>query len=271
MAGGVDANGWAIWIGLPENSTFRARIRGCWWSSCETRCRRGSLKEVLAAAGESRPADLLIDDGTWSSYSQWRALLEAAGEALGGPETLRRVSGSASLGGGAPEFTEMLQSLGSPSVLFREVTQSTGAGMTTVSVVEGEEVGPTEWLLRQRFADGLEPFAEYCSWSAGLWELTPRLFGYTNVDVVEEECALRGAPSCQFRVRWDDSDDAARHVEYLETRTRLLESRLESLQDILAEVVSVATFPASCRRSCTPRRVPYGLPRTCWRSSRRPE
>jgi diguanylate cyclase (GGDEF)-like protein len=204
----------------------------------------GTLEAVLVAAGESRSAEELSDDGTWSSYSQWRALLEAAGAALGGPEALQRVAGDASLGAGSPEFTEMLQALGSPSVLFREVAQSTGAGMTTVSVVESEEVGPTEWVMRQTFAAGLEPFPEYCSWSAGLWELTPRLFGYTVVDVVEEACMLHGAPSCEFRVRWDEADDATRRAEYLETRTQILESRLEALQLIMAEVVSVSDVPS---------------------------
>jgi hypothetical protein len=198
----------------------------------------GTLDRVLAAAGEARDLDVLLDDGSWSSYDEWRRLLEAAGRELGGPGQLDRVSAEAPLDAGTPEFTEMLQALGSPGVVFEQIVQGSGGGMTTISVVEGEEVTPNEWLIRQRFVEGLGAFPEYCAWSAGLLSVTPRLFGFADVEVVEEACELDGAPMCRFRVRWGDSDEVARRAEYFETRARLLESRLESLQRTVADLVS---------------------------------
>ena len=43
----------------------------------------------------------------------------------------------------------------------------------------------------------------------GLVGLIPRLFGYSEVDVSEQECALGGAPACRFRLRWREPDATA--------------------------------------------------------------
>ena len=40
---------------------------------------------------------------------------------------------------------------------------------------ESIEVGPTEWVIEQRFKDGYEPFAAYCEFGAGIIASTPSL------------------------------------------------------------------------------------------------
>jgi hypothetical protein len=65
-----------------------------------------------------------------------------------------------------PESTAMFQALGSPS-------SWAGIGPVAVAInpavaITSEEQGPKEWLLRQQFKYGLEPFPEFCQYAMGL-------------------------------------------------------------------------------------------------------
>src|ERR1700722_10997269 len=75
----------------------------------------GALGEVLRLAEETRSADELADDRTWSSYAQFRRLFEAAGVVLAGQRRLADVGlGAWDLGPTSnPEWLEMLRTLGS--------------------------------------------------------------------------------------------------------------------------------------------------------------
>ena len=202
------------------------------------RCRPGAADDVLRAASETRSIEQLSRDDEWSSYAQFRRLLEAAARELGATQTLTEVGLRANLvADGSIDYTEMLQSLGSPATLYADVGRTTRVLAAIVSA-ETEEVGPTEWIIRQRLDDGFEPFEEFCAFSAGLTALTPVLFGYPPAEVVEEQCQCRGAHWCSFRVRWEALDEPERRAEYFETRSRLLEGRLENLHETLAELVS---------------------------------
>ncbi len=51
-------------------------------------------------------------------------------------------------------MTAMLQSLGTPSALLAMITEAGGAGLAPIIALEGNEVGPTEWVVREWFAEG---------------------------------------------------------------------------------------------------------------------
>jgi len=76
------------------------------------------VARVLALAGEERSLAVSLEDAEWSSYAQFRWLLEAAGEVLGGHERIVEMATAGLTGGSMPSSTEMLQALGSPHVLF---------------------------------------------------------------------------------------------------------------------------------------------------------
>src|SRR5687768_6914522 len=77
----------------------------------------GAIDRILARAGEKRQRDVVLDDSCWSSYGQFRRLLEAARVELGGLEPLTHVDDSADISSGSmPSATDMLQLLGSPHV-----------------------------------------------------------------------------------------------------------------------------------------------------------
>ncbi|TML11946.1 MAG: diguanylate cyclase [Actinobacteria bacterium] len=203
----------------------------------QQRCRPGAADDVLREAGDNRSIAQLSRDDEWSSYSQFRCLLESAGRVLGGPRTLDEIGRRAIIAGGSVDYTEMLQSLGSPARLYADLGRTTRVLAPIVST-ETEEVGPTEWIIRQRLDEGFAPFEEFCAFSAGLSALTPVLFGYPPAEVWEEQCQCRGAEWCSFRVRWEALDEPVRRAEYFETRSRLLEGRLENLHETLGELVS---------------------------------
>ena len=98
-------------------------------------------------------------------------------------------------------MTSMLQSLGSPEALLAMIAESGGASLAPVIAFDGHEVGPTEWVVHERFVDGFEPFREYCAWAAGLYANIPQLFGM-RAEVEHEACACDGAPACEYRIRW---------------------------------------------------------------------
>src|SRR3954452_12151299 len=188
----------------------------------------GTVERILQRAGDSRSAETLLDPVTWSTYREFRNLLVACATELGsdalvaiGLDTFAEVS--------LPESTAMLQALGSPSSLYADIGPA-APSLSPVVELGGEEQGPTEWLMRQRFKPGLEPFREYCAYSIGLLAVTPRLFGYQPAVVAEEACQCDGAPECLFRVTWEPTDESTRRAEELEVQVQVLQGTLEALQ-----------------------------------------
>ena len=192
-------------------------------------------QRVLNEAAETRSEDELFDLATWSSYDQFRRLLVATA-ANCGTAALTSASSGGLTDPSMPEMTAMLQSLGSPEALFQMVSESGGAGLAPVLAFEGLEIGPSEWLVRERFLDDFAPYHEYCAWAAGLYSNIPRLFGM-RTEVSKEACACEGAPACEYRVRWFPDDPTA-EAEYLETRNQVLTARLEGLQEMVGDLVS---------------------------------
>jgi len=197
----------------------------------------GTLATVLLAAGERRSPEALSDEATWSTYEQFRALLEATAGALGGVEALTAIGLHSFEAMAIPDYAEMLQALGSPAALYAELPTATAAIYPIVEVFS-EEQGPTEWVIRYRLRERREPFKAFCSYVQGVLGVTPRLFGFPPAEMVEEECACDGAPMCVFRLRWDPIEEPVRRAEYWETRSVVLEARLEALQRTVADLVS---------------------------------
>jgi diguanylate cyclase (GGDEF)-like protein len=197
----------------------------------------GSLEAVLDRAGEPRSPELLSDEATWSTYEQFRSLLEATAETLGGVDQLRAIGLHSFEAMAIPDYAEMLQALGSPAALYASLPMTTDA-IYPIVAVQSEEVGPTEWLIRYRLTGGHEPFKAFCRYAAGVLGVTPRLFGFPPAEVVEEGCACEDGPECVFRIRWEPIEEPVRRAEYWETRSVVLEARLEALHRTVADLVS---------------------------------
>jgi len=198
------------------------------------------LHRVLKRASETRPVDVLLDDTVWASYDEIRSLFEATAEVLGGPAALTEAALATPVASGSSvEMAHTLHEMGSPDSLL-EAAFDTGVdlGLSTIRRRSGERVGSGEWLLHEWFTDGFESFREFCAFSAGLQSLMPRLFGISTGESVEESCCCDGADVCTFRLKWSEGERSQRERDYFEVRSRLLESRLETLQQTVAGLVS---------------------------------
>jgi len=121
--------------------------------------RRGSdgVRALLERAGQADRLDALTEDASWSSYDEFRRLLDAARELLG-PDGFWGIPDAVVLSAGSmPEATDALVAMGSVNALLAELNDS-NAGTTTIEENYTSQVGPTTWDLGFRLHDGFEPF-----------------------------------------------------------------------------------------------------------------
>jgi diguanylate cyclase (GGDEF)-like protein len=196
------------------------------------------LTEVLRRADEARSPEVLSDDSSWSSYRQFRRLLEAAADVMGSPSKLTAV------GARIEELSEInradaVRTLSSPDALYANMS---AAAVSICSVIETRttRVADREWLIQQTLSDGFAPFEEFCALQAGVLKVPALVFGYPSVHVAHEECARSGAPACVFRVRWDPVEESGREVDLLRREVKALEGQLEQFQRTVGDLVSGA-------------------------------
>jgi diguanylate cyclase (GGDEF)-like protein len=198
-----------------------------------------SVGDILRRAGETRTVEELSSFSAWSSYDQFKRLLQQSKITLGSnrgaqPDNPEPIAIAIAIT--SPELIDSMQALGSPSDLL-----ATGTGTSAYVPIrryEATQIESNEWTISERFIDGFAPYQEFCEFAANQYQLIPLFYGIPRADVVEEECQVRGDPACLFRVRWQEIDETTSRAEYLEVRNRLLEARLEQLQDMVTDLAS---------------------------------
>jgi diguanylate cyclase (GGDEF)-like protein len=197
------------------------------------------VASLLARAGETRPEAVLLDDASWSSYAQMRALLEASVEVLGSLDALADVARTAALEAGSmPGVTEALQALGSPDALLASLGDGNGAMSSIESNAFTEHIGPATWDLGRGLDPGFEPYVELCVFQMASVAMVPRLFGYSDVHVEELTCQSRGDDVCRIRLTWSSDDEERQRADFLASRLAVVERRAEMFQDTVASLVS---------------------------------
>ncbi len=192
------------------------------------------IEELLLRAGETRGLDDLADAATWSSYDQFRRLLE---ERLRlDPTSLYQQSGLLSDWLRTEELSQAVQTIGSPGELL--AAGANGNPLAPIKRYEAAEVAANEWTIREWFEDGYEPFPEFCDFAAFQYAIVPLLCNLPSGEVIEVECQCRGDASCLFRLRWQNPDTDARKAEHYRVRAELLGTRLEQIQDMITDLAS---------------------------------
>jgi diguanylate cyclase (GGDEF)-like protein len=193
------------------------------------------IRDLLARAGESRSLEELNTSASWSSYEEFKRLLQEAKLTLDSLPDVA-VVGPASRVTLESEIAGTIQAFGSPAAVL---ATNTGTNpLLPIRRYETTELGPNEWTIRERFVDGFGPYPEFCEFVAQQFRMIPLFFGLPEAEVIEEECQCRGDGACLYRMRWADVDEATSRAEYLEVRAQQLEARLEQLQDMITDLAS---------------------------------
>jgi diguanylate cyclase (GGDEF)-like protein len=204
----------------------------------QDRLGRAGVDALLADAAEERALDVLLDDTSWSSYVQFRRLLEVAEKLLadiGGLATMvevRHLGRSTS-----PEIARALLEYGSPTAMVL-ATPTAGASIYPIISVDRGVVGAARLRYRMRLQDGFEPFPELCVFIRAVAPQVIRLFGLRVLEVVDVACQCRSDDECVFDVQWDETADLAVQRDLLRTRLEIAESRLASFEQTVDDIVS---------------------------------
>jgi diguanylate cyclase (GGDEF)-like protein len=197
------------------------------------------VARLVALAGEGRTAAQLQDDGTWSSYTQGRALFEAAAEVLGDSHALRHVGEAIARADMTSEVAALLRSLGSPGELLRQISQVVPKFCTVVRM-EPVEVAEDHALISATTVEGYPRYDLLCDFTAGLLSQATIPFDLPPATVSEEQCELLGDERCLFRVVWraDSEHPLSAEGPSSEAELAILAGRLETFQATAADLVS---------------------------------
>lgn len=222
-----------------------------------------AVAEVLAAAGEQRPAAVLEDPSSWSSDVSTVALLGAAGQVLGDPEISRHVGQELLRQYAGGERAQQIRALGSPAELLARLAEAATRAMPSSSMVV-VEAGADRALVEVTTRPGAVRRPALCALSKGLLCEVPAVFGLGPGAVAEDQCQARGAKSCRYRLVWGDrmglpamrngastavrpaaptDVDATQAVADLRKELGRVTERLEEMYSTAAELISGEDLP----------------------------
>jgi len=198
-----------------------------------------ALPALCRRAGETRPIPTLVDPGTWSDYGQFRRLAEAVAEGVGGVDHFDIVPFSSWQA--SPGLADDVQVLSSLDALLERIG-SLSARYQRVTTMSSEKVRDGEWLVHQRYHEGMQPYPAHCAFARGLLAQAPFVFGLPAADVVEETCQARGDHRCTTRVTLATSESNPEIRAALQSR--VLRARLHSIQETIGDLVSGQSIDA---------------------------
>ncbi len=192
------------------------------------------VEELLDRAGDTRSLHELADPGSWSSYRQFRRLLEERSKM--DPARLYERAGLLADWLRTWELSQAVQTLESPGALLADGSDSNP--LVPIRRYEKCEVTQNEWTIREWFEDGYQPFPEFCDFAAVQYAVIPMVFNLPPGEVVEEECQCRGDAACLFRLRWQGQGADSPTTDAYRARAELLEARLSQIQDMITALAS---------------------------------
>ena len=210
------------------------------------RSRRGpaAVERLLELAGEQRPLRVLEDEAGWSTQEQKVRLFEAAVAVLDDPLASRHIGETVLEPRTGASLKWLVRTLGSPAALLRSVAKAS-AKFSTNYTCQASSVGRREAVIVNRLHDGYEPNVLDCEYTMGLLTTVPSIFGLPPATVEHDECQVRGAPACVYRLRWRSRSRLpwraarARHGDLVD-QLRVVTERYEGLLSTLADLVSPA-------------------------------
>jgi diguanylate cyclase (GGDEF)-like protein len=204
-------------------------------ASLTERLPTATTQRLLEEAGITLGLDRTASFSTWSSYDQFRHVLEGVAAALPVPLSLADATVS-TIKDLNVEICETITAFGSPSAVF--ASREGGNPLLPIRGTDTRRIAPNQWAVRNWFVEGFEPYPEFCDFTAGQYALIPVFFGCEAADVVEETCQCRGDEVCLFRVQWRQVDADRSRADYLEVHSQILEARLDQLHAMVTDLAA---------------------------------
>jgi diguanylate cyclase (GGDEF)-like protein len=199
----------------------------------ERRLSADELHDFLARSGETRSVEDLKNLASWTSFDQFKRLLQEASRSLGSPFQPDDVDIDMS---SATVVAEIMQAFGSPGAVFRAGGDTNP--MVPMRRYEITELAPNQWTIREWFVEGFAPYPEYCAFFANLYAGIPMYFGLQAAEVVEVECQCRGDSACLFRLHWEEGEEGTSLEQQHDVPTKLLQARLDQLKQMITDLAS---------------------------------
>jgi hypothetical protein len=199
----------------------------------ERRLSADELSDFLARSGETRSVEDLKDLASWTSFDQFKNLLQEASRSLGSPFQPDDVDVDMS---SATVVAEIMQAFGSPGAVFRAGGDINP--MVPMRRYDITELAPNQWTIREWFIGGFVPYPEYCAFFANLYAGIPMYFGLHAAEVVEVECQCRGDSTCLFQLHWDEDNEGMLRGQQHDVPTKLLETRFDQLKQMITDLAS---------------------------------
>jgi len=230
------------------------------------RARRGEpgVAELLLRSGVSHSAEALEDESRWTSYDTKIALFEAAVKVLDDPQAARHIGETVlALRVGLP-LKLLLRALGSPGQVLRNIAR-TATRFSSVCTMSAPMVGSGVAEVTYRLHPPHLPNRMDCEYNLGLISQVTVLFGGRPASVEHEECQVRGASQCVYRVRWTPRRRWAfwrrrGRIAHLEDQLSTLAERTHALQSTIADLVSTEDVDTVLARITTRAGEAVGAP-----------
>jgi len=227
-------------IAVADLGTATDQISGIYtmaiMDSLEKRLSADDLRDLLVRAGEPRSVEDLRDLASWTSFDQFKRLLQEASRLSDSPFQTLGVGDDVDVdASSAAVVAEIMQAFDSPGAMLRAGEDNPMMPMRRYEITE---LAPNEWLMREWFIEGFAPYPEFCSFVAGLYAGIPMYFGFPAAEVIEEECQFRGDSACLFRMRWEEDDEGRSRGQHHDVHSQLLEARLQQLKQMITDLAS---------------------------------
>lgn len=196
-----------------------------------------AVTEMLARAGEVRPLAVLEDEREWSSYAQKISLFAAAAEVTGRPDVCRVIGETVLEGSVGASLKIALGLLGSPPRLLRSVAKANGK-FSTASSMRAVDVTSTSATVMYHVGEEF-PLSHFdCDYALGLLTQVPVLFGLPPAQIEHDQCQVRGATECIYRMRWKRRIRGPHRRGHRSVAADALLGRLRELQATLSDLVA---------------------------------
>lgn len=174
----------------------------------ERRAGRDVAREVLQRAGADDREAELRDESSWFSFDLKIRLFEAMCNVLGDPQAARKMGEAALDLQVAAGLKVTLRALGSPRLLYKNVTRA-NAKFSARHVLDLIELGSTSARMSFRDIGGGRIHPLDCDYTRGLLACAPGLFGLPRARISHACRAHEGTDRCVYDIAWEPAHTRA--------------------------------------------------------------